>query len=72
MEDRVKKLEDDYKDVLRDMNDFRTRMAVAEHNIADMKADITSIKSNTQWIIRLIIGAMILAIIGFAMQGGFK
>jgi hypothetical protein len=72
MEARVKKLEDDYKDVLRDMNDFRTRMAVAEHNIADMKADITSIKSNTQWIIRLIIGAMILAIIGFAMQGGFK
>jgi hypothetical protein len=65
MEQRVSKLESD-------MVDVKTRLAVAESNIKDIKEDITSIKNNTAWIIRLIVGAIIMAILGFISQGGIK
>lgn len=63
MEQRVKKIEED-------MVDVKTRLAVAESSIKDIKEDLSSIKSNTTWIIRLIIGAIILAVLGVISQGG--
>jgi hypothetical protein len=65
MEHRVSKLESD-------MVDVKTRLAVAESNIKDIREDISSIKNNTAWIIRLIIGAIIMAVLGFISQGGIK
>jgi hypothetical protein len=62
VENRVKQLE-------HDMTDVKTRLAVAESNIKDIKEDLSSIKSNTAWIIRLIVGAIILAILGFISNG---
>jgi chromosome segregation ATPase len=72
MENRVSKLEGEIHDVRIELTDFKTRLAVAESNIQDIKADLTSIKDNTNWIIRLIISAIILAIMGFVAQGGLK
>lgn len=63
MEDRVRKLEED-------VADMKTRLAVAESSIKDIKEDLSSIKSNTNWIIRLIIGAIVLAVLGFISKGG--
>jgi outer membrane murein-binding lipoprotein Lpp len=65
MEHRVSKLESD-------MVDVKTRLAVAESNIKDIREDISSIKNNTAWIIRLIIGAIIMAVLGFISSGGIK
>ena len=59
----MSKLEDD-------VTDIKTRMAVAESNIKDIKDDISSIKSNTSWILRLIIGAIVGAVLGLILQGG--
>jgi hypothetical protein len=72
MENRVVKVEGEVHDLRLELNDFKTRLAVAESNIQDIKADLTSIKDNTSWIIRLIISAIILAIMGFVAQGGLK
>ncbi|WP_352224088.1 hemolysin XhlA family protein [Bacillus sp. SM2101] len=44
-------------------------MAVAESNIKDIKEDLPSIKNNTTWIIRLIIGAFIMAVLGLHTRG---
>lgn len=63
LEDRVRTLESD-------MSDVKTRLAVAESNIKDMREDITNIKSNTQWILRLIVGAIIAAVLGLVINGG--
>lgn len=63
LENRVAKLEDD-------VTDIKTRMAVAESNIKDIKDDISSIKSNTNWILRLIIGAIVSAVLGLILKGG--
>ncbi|MDW7617887.1 hemolysin XhlA family protein [Peribacillus simplex] len=63
MENRVKSLEVD-------MSDVKTRLAVAESNIKDVKEDISSIKSNTTWILRIIVGAIVLALLGLIFKGG--
>lgn len=72
MEQRLTRMEQDIQDNRYDISDIKTRLAVAENNIQDIKVDLGSIKSNTTWIIRLIIGAIVLAVIGFIMQGGLK
>jgi hypothetical protein len=63
MEDRVQKLE-------ADMVDIKTRLAVAESNIKDMREDISAIKSNTTWILRLIIGGIVGAVLSYIIRGG--
>ena len=57
MEDRVSKLEGD-------VSDLKTRMAVAEASLKDVKEDIKSIKDDTKWLRRTITGAIITAVIG--------
>jgi predicted nucleic acid-binding Zn-ribbon protein len=63
MEQRIQKLE-------ADMVDVKTRLAVAESNIKDMREDISAIKNNTTWILRLIVGTIVLALLGLIIQGG--
>ena len=63
MEGRVQKLEER-------MTSVETRLAVAESNIKDMKEDISAIKNNTTWILRLIIGTIIAALLGLIINGG--
>jgi predicted nucleic acid-binding Zn-ribbon protein len=57
MEQRVAKLEND-------MVDVKTRLAVAESNIKDIKEDISSIKDDTKWLRRTITNAIVVAVIG--------
>ncbi|WP_203364741.1 hemolysin XhlA family protein [Bacillus sp. REN10] len=63
MEERVQKLEDN-------MLEVKTRLSVAEPNIKDVKEDISSIKDNTTWILRLIVGAIVTGLIGLLLKGG--
>jgi Haemolysin XhlA len=65
MENRVAKLE-------ADMMDVKTRLAVAESNIKDMREDISAIKNNTTWILRLIVGGIVGALLTFIIQGGVQ
>ncbi|MGG6437367.1 hemolysin XhlA family protein [Saccharococcus caldoxylosilyticus] len=72
MEQRVAKLEADVTMLRDDMVDVKTRLAVAESNIKDMREDISAIKSNTTWILRLIIGGIVGAVLSFIIRGGVQ
>ncbi|QBK26759.1 hemolysin XhlA family protein [Ureibacillus thermophilus] len=63
MEQRVSNLE-------KDMTDVKTRLAVAEAGLKDMKEDMQSIKNNTTWILRIIIGAIITGLLGLLLTNG--
>ncbi|WP_342540551.1 hemolysin XhlA family protein [Heyndrickxia sp. FSL K6-6286] len=63
MEERILKLENEISEV-------KIRLAVAESTIKDLKEDIASIKSNTTWILRIVIGAVISSILGLIINGG--
>jgi hypothetical protein len=54
---RIEKLETD-------MADVKTRLAVAESNIKDIRDDIRSIKDDTKWLRRTVTSAIIVATIG--------
>ncbi|WP_418251387.1 hemolysin XhlA family protein [Geobacillus thermodenitrificans] len=72
LEQRVAKLEADVDMLRNDVVDIKTRLAVAESNIRDMKEDISTIKSNTTWILRLIIGGIVGAVLSFIIRGGVQ
>ncbi len=72
MEQRIAKLETDVDMLHSDMVDVKTRLAVAESNIKDMREDISAIKSNTTWILRLIIGGIMGAVLSFILRGGVQ
>ena len=72
MEQRVTKLENDVDMIRNDMVDVKTRLAVAESNIKDMREDIGTIKNNTTWILRLIIGGIVGAVLSFILRGGVQ
>jgi predicted nucleic acid-binding Zn-ribbon protein len=63
MENRVNKLETD-------MTDVKTRLAVAESNIKDVKEDIRSIKDDTKWLRQAITNALITVTIAGILGGG--
>ena len=67
----------DIKDLRRkeDTHDNRirtleTRTTIAEGNIQTLCEDVRSIKGDTRWILRLIIGAIVLALLGLILVGG--
>lgn len=59
-----------FEKVENDVSDLKTRMAVAEAGLKDMKEDMDAIKNNTTWILRIIIGAIVTAVLGLIMTGG--
>ncbi|MFJ7697080.1 hemolysin XhlA family protein [Lysinibacillus fusiformis] len=63
MEQRMERLETD-------MTDVKTRLAVAESNIKEIREDIGGIKDNTTWILRLLIGGLVSAMGAFIIKGG--
>ncbi|HWL12287.1 MAG TPA: hemolysin XhlA family protein [Ureibacillus sp.] len=63
MDQRVSTLEDK-------VSKLETRMAVAEAGLKDMKEDMQSIKNNTTWILRLIVGAIVTALLGLIIVNG--
>lgn len=46
------------------MTDVKTRLAVAESNIKDVKEDISSIKDDTRWLRRTITTSIIAVVFG--------
>ena len=56
--------------VEKDVNDLKTRVAVAESSIKEIKADVSDIKGNTTWILRILVGGLVGGAIAFIISGG--
>ncbi|PIJ96855.1 hemolysin XhlA family protein [Lysinibacillus sphaericus] len=63
MEQRMERLETD-------MTDVKTRLAVVELNIKEIREDLGGIKDNTTWILRLLIAGLASAVLAFIIKGG--
>lgn len=50
------------------VSSLESRVAVAENNIDTINRKLDKIESNTTWVLRLVIGAIILAIVGFLIS----
>lgn len=72
MEDKVKRLDTEVKCHAERIGALEVRQAVAEAGIKELRDDISTIKSDTRWILRLIIGAMITGVIGGVITWVFQ
>lgn len=63
-EDRLSGLE-------KEVSEIKTRLAIAETNIKDIYKVLDKINNNTTWILRIIIGAIIVALMNLILQGRF-
>lgn len=62
MEEHLSKVEDR-------VSSLETRVAVVETNIKNLNKTLDGIKSNTTWILRIIVGAVVAAILNFFLRG---
>ncbi|PFH91839.1 hemolysin XhlA family protein [Bacillus sp. AFS088145] len=58
------------KEIQEKIAEIKERLAVAESTIVKVEQKIERIKSNTSWTVRLIIGAIIMAVIRIVLKGG--
>lgn len=72
MEDKLNRLDAEVRNHAERINKLEIRQAIAEAGIAELKEDIGAIKSDTRWILRLIIGAMVTGVIGGAITLVFQ
>lgn len=66
----LQSVKQDMKDLARDVRNLEMRTTVAERDIDGIKDDLRGIKSNTTWILRLIIGGLVMAALGLLLKGG--
>lgn len=53
------------------INILETRNAVEEVHRINVESRLTSIEDTLKWLVRLIIGAFVLAVLAYALKGGF-
>jgi archaellum component FlaC len=61
LEDRVDKIEDE-------LNTLKTRVSVVETNVSTILAQLADIKSNTTWLLRLVLGIIIASILALIFK----
>ena len=68
--EELKQFKEEQRDLYRDVRALKTRILLDEKDINEIKEDLQGIKSNTTWILRVIIGAVITYILSVLFRGG--
>ncbi|EJV41745.1 hypothetical protein IEA_05630 [Bacillus toyonensis] len=70
MKQDISRLKEDQKDMQREIRILETRTTVNEREIMNINKTLEKISSNTTWILRLVVGAIVTALIGLLIKGG--
>ncbi|WP_129727596.1 hemolysin XhlA family protein [Ectobacillus funiculus] len=68
--EEIKQFNEEQKSLYRDVRSLETKVLLNERDINEIKGEIQGIKSNTTWILRVIIGAVITYILSVLFRGG--
>jgi hypothetical protein len=66
--DRLQEVLDRLDDHDKRIGTLETRVSVAENDVRYVKDDLREIKDNTKWILRLVIGAIVLALLSYVVK----
>ena len=55
---------------MRDIRNLETRTTINEKDISTINQQLEKISMNTTWILRIVIGAVVMAILGLILKGG--
>lgn len=70
LKQEIQQIKSDQKDMQRDIRNLETRTTVNEKDIVNITKLLDKIGANTTWILRIIIGAIVTALIGLLLKGG--
>ncbi|ARJ26055.1 hypothetical protein B7492_34040 (plasmid) [Bacillus mycoides] len=70
LKQEIQQIKSDQKDMQRDIRNLETRTTVNEKDIVNITKLLDKIGANTTWILRIIIGAIVTALIGVLLKGG--
>ncbi|AOM14265.1 hemolysin XhlA family protein [Bacillus thuringiensis] len=72
MEDIKKKIEEltlEQKEIMREIRNLEMRTTINEKDISTVNTQLEKISLDTTWILRIIIGAVVTAILGLVVKG---
>ncbi|MGG0262587.1 hemolysin XhlA family protein [Bacillus mycoides] len=67
---KIDSLKAEQKEIMRDIRNLETRTTINEKDISTINKQLEKISLNTTWILRIVISAVIMAILGLILQGG--
>ncbi|MED1384360.1 hemolysin XhlA family protein [Bacillus mycoides] len=67
---KIDSLKAEQKEIMRDIRNLETRTTINEKDISTINKQLEKISLNTTWILRIIISAIVMAILGLILKGG--
>ena len=66
---KIDSLKAEQKEIMRDIRNLETRTTINEKDIATINKQLEKISMNTTWILRIIISAITMAVLGLILKG---
>lgn len=70
LKQEIQQIKSDQKDMQRDIRNLETRTAGNEKDIININKQLDKISANTTWILRLIVGGIVGAVLTLLLKGG--
>jgi len=67
---KLEKLKMEQKEIIRDIRNLETRTMINEKDISAINKQLEKISLNTTWILRIVISAIVMALLGLILKGG--
>ncbi|MEB9867691.1 hypothetical protein P4K51_23955, partial [Bacillus cereus] len=66
---KIDSLKSEKKEIIRDIRNLETRTTINEKDIATINKQLEKISINTTWILRIIISAITMSVLGLILKG---
>ncbi|MGG5784519.1 hemolysin XhlA family protein [Bacillus albus] len=66
---KIESLKAEQKEIMRDIRNLETRTTINEKDIATINKQLEKISMNTTWILRIIISAITMSVLGLILKG---
>ncbi|WP_044797736.1 hemolysin XhlA family protein [Bacillus cereus] len=67
---KIDSLKAEQKEIMRDIRNLEMRTTINEKDISTINQQLEKISMNTTWILRIVISAIVMAVLGLIIKGG--
>ncbi|MFZ7936205.1 hemolysin XhlA family protein [Bacillus thuringiensis] len=67
---KIDSLKAEQKEIMRDIRNLETRTTINEKDISTINQQLEKISLNTTWILRIVISAIVMAVLGLILKDG--
>ncbi|MED1382060.1 hemolysin XhlA family protein [Bacillus mycoides] len=67
---KIDSLKAEQKEIMRDIRNLEMRTTINEKDISTINQQLEKISLNTTWILRIVISAIVMAVLGWILKGG--